>query len=355
MITPRALPVLAALTVAAVLSPAQAMQPWSTDTRSGDVTVTMPANARYFTTPALITHPFTILSAQPKLITGRINVTRLYTAANVSTSVQIKCFDGSGVLLGNTRALRGTNPPAGGIQTPITYYWLFQPSAAGSYSCSLYASVSIENAQPTATPVVKVFASGTFLSYTTNDETGAGQALPDDCASTDTTGSCLYVSGGSSATALYGSGAPGLGAWRSSVTATAVDVIADAGLTNCDAGDACYPTKRGTNTSSSYQARIQIHQLDDSGHLCTAAPTYGEWTAPRTITWSTHHALVQLRKPSTPIVTTGACATGPATGHRFAIKLEIKHVSGNAIRIDGKYIDLSGTNVVVTNGVIMNL
>jgi hypothetical protein len=307
----------------------------------------------------LVTVSFPFLNAgESRLLTGRILAENFTTSTPIEQRTKVFCFDAAGAVVGDhghtSENHAGSSTPAGGNypaagQLATVDNWLFQPAAPGSYTCSLIAQAATFGLTDGAN-ALRALASGTYLKYSTVDEAGAGQWLPNSCSSDGATG-CQYIGGNldsgaanpTSAYELYGNGAPGL-FWLAGPSAVAVEAIGDAGVTSCPAGTSSC-VSHGSATTSTVDASLDVRRIDAGGLTCETAAWPSSGYLRTVITNDAHHQKIHLHLARWQF--------NPATcgaSRRFIVRIKLVYVGGNPVKLDGRQ-----SSAVISNGLMMNL
>jgi hypothetical protein len=316
---------------------------------AGPVTRTTLTSANSFysrTEERLLSRTVTLAAGESRHVRGRLEATSSVTQI-VAMNNTLKCVSSSGSVVGITatssRNHEGSDTTyyAEPGHLPIYADLLFTAPSAGTYTCGLYgytASSSLTSYHLTAV------ANDTWLEMSDIDQVGAHWWQNPTCNSTGTSNTCTYIGAGTStAWVFYNDGTP-VYKWDAAGAATGVQALANLELTTCYSGTAscsgiaAYQKPRGTN--SAVDVRFELIQLDTTAHTCRAITTE---TSRRTIRDDAHHYVANFALSGISI--------DPACGTRtFIMRIFVRHVSGNPIKIDGVQSTTS-----LTNGIAMNI
>lgn len=279
---------------------------------------------------------------------------------NVEVDVIIKCLD---LKTRTTSAFgnRGQNTNSANPTLSVRYDWLLTvPTGSaytgGNYLCTQSVEAHINTTKTTYAPGAKlatVVASGTVLKYSSVDEAGSYQVLPNECPSNDTQGGsgCVYVTASRPTRyPLYaGDGGGPSYRWLSRAGATSVDSLVGLQVTTCNATTkSCY--YHGSSTFTDIDVRLELLQINgQTGATCSRSFQPASGFTRYRVTNARHHFVINLRKTA-PISFTTACGVSKGQRARFLLRAQVKYVAGNPLKLDAR----SGS-LVRTNGILMNL
>ncbi|WP_328653179.1 hypothetical protein OG598_04655 [Micromonospora sp. NBC_00330] len=295
----------------------------------------------------LVSRTVTLAAGESRHIRGRLQATSSVQQI-VSMNNTLKCVNPAGAVVGTTstssRNHEGSDTTyyAKPGHLPIYADLLFTAPSAGTYTCGMYgytASTSLDGYYLTAV------ATDTWLEVSDTNQVGARWWQNPACSSTGTSSTCTYVGAGTStAWVFYDDGTP-VHKWNAAANATSAQALATLELTTCYTGTAscksaidAYEQPRGTNAV--VDVRFEFIQLDPTAHTCRTTSTA---TSRKTIRDDAHHYVANFALTGVPI--------DPTCGTRtFIMRIFVKHVSGNPIKIDGVQSTTS-----LTNGIAMNI
>ncbi|MET9771399.1 hypothetical protein [Streptomyces sp. NPDC006415] len=294
----------------------------------------------------LVRRTMTLSAGEKRHLRGRLEATSTTTGI-VGLTERIRCLSGSGatvsVVAASARNHEGsdTSTYATPGHLPLYADLLFTAPSAGTYTCVLQGTAY--SSLPGSYHLTAI-AGSTWLEADETDRTGARWWQNPACESDDSAGECTYVGGGAArphAWVFYDDGTP-VYKWQAHPDAVSVSAQANLELTTCYTGTAScaasmevYP--RGKNAV--VDTRFEFIQLNTTGHTCRTNSV----TARRTITDDAHHAVGYSSLTDVPI--------DPACGTRtFLLRIYIKHVSGQTVKIDGIQSGITS----LTNGIAFN-
>lgn len=317
---------------------------------NGTVTrVTLTSAKKFYpnATTLLISKSITLAAGESRHVRGRLEATSSTTLIVALTEL-VKCVDSSGTAVGiasaSARNHEGYDTTYYAIDGHLPLYadLLFTAPAAGTYTCGVYGWTA---SSATSSYYLTAVANSTWLEVSDTNQQGSHWWQNPACDSNGTYSTCTYLGAGTStAWVFYTDGTP-VYKWAAASNATGVQALANMTVTTCYAGTASckssidpYEKPRGTN--SVIDVRFEVIQLDATAHTCRLTSTT---TSRRTIRDDAHHYTAYFSLSNIPVDST--CGT-----RNFIMRVYVKHVSGNPIKIDGVQGSTS-----LTNGIAMNL
>lgn len=317
---------------------------------NGTVTrVTLTSAKRFYpsVTTLLVSRTITLAAGESRHVRGRLEATSSTTLIVAMDDI-VKCVDSTGATVGITSASarnhEGYDTTYYAIDGHLPLYadLLFTAPTAGTYTCGVYGWTA---SSATDSYYLTAVASSTWLEVSNTNQQGSRWWQNPACDSRGTLSTCTYVGAGTStAWVFYTDGTP-VYKWNAASTATAVQALANLTLTTCYTGTGsckssidAYEKPRGTNAV--VDVRFEVIQLDTTAHTCRLTSTT---TSRKTIRDDAHHYAAYFALSNIPIDST--CGT-----RSFIMRIYVKYVSGNPLKIDG----VQGTTSL-TNGIAMNL
>lgn len=296
-------------------------------------------------------------------LTGRVQATSNVTR-NVMEGVSVRCLDAAGRVAGQsgytTRNHEGsdttTYSPAG--QLAVTVNWLFTAPASGAYTCQMLGRAS---ATTPATAALTFQPTSSYLAMSAVSQSGARQWVGKVCDAAGATAGCTYLGGSRNGVAnptstfVFATGTAG-SAWSTASSTRAVEVLADVSVTTCYVGTATCTLSGGQlvrGANAVVDTRLVVVQLNAAGGTCavTRVPAAGTGSSTdkayyrTTIRDETHHLKIHHRVAR--LAASSACGTSEP---RFSLRLEVRRVSGQPVKIEGS----SGT-AVLSNAIAMEV
>jgi len=294
----------------------------------------------------LVRRTMALSAGEKRHLRGRLETTSTTTGI-VGLTQRIRCLDASGatvsVVAASARNHEGSDTTTYATPGHLPLYadLLFTAPSADTYTCVLQGTAY--SSLPGSYHLTAV-ADKTWLETDDTDRTGAHWWQNPACESADSAGACTYVGDGAArrdAWVFYDDGTP-VHKWQAHPDAVSVSAQANLELTTCyHATASCavvmqvYP--RGKNAV--VDTRLEFIQLDATGHACRTHST----TARRTVTDDAHHAVGYSSLTGIPI--DSACGT-----RTFLLRVYVKHVSGQTVKIDGTQSGITS----LTNGIAFN-
>ncbi|MFE3601451.1 hypothetical protein ACFXP3_15195 [Streptomyces sp. NPDC059096] len=294
----------------------------------------------------LLRRTMTLAAGEKRHLRGRLEATSTTTGI-VGLTQRVRCLDAAGatvpVVAASARNHEGSDTTTYAIPGHLPLYadLLLTAPVAGLYTCLLQGSAY--STLP-GTYHLTAVAGSTWLETDDTDRPGAHWWQNPACESADPDGSCTYVGSGPArrdAWVFYDDGTP-VHQWRARPDAATVSARANVELTTCYRGtascaDAMEAYPRGKNAV--VDTRLEFIQLDTTGHACRTHST----SARRTVTDDAHHAVGYSALSGLPV--------DPGCGTRtFLLRVYVKHVSGQTVKIDGVQSGLTS----LTNGIAFN-
>ncbi|MGW5292094.1 hypothetical protein [Streptomyces bacillaris] len=294
----------------------------------------------------LVRRTMTLTAGEKRHLRGRLEATSTTTGI-VGLTERIRCLDASGrtvpVVAASARNHEGSDTVTYATpgHLPLFADLLFTAPADGTYTCVLQGTAY---SSLTGSYHLTAVAGKTWLEADDGDRVGAGWWQNPACESADSGGACTYVGTGPArrdAWVFYDDGTP-TRRWQAHPDAVSVSAQANLELTTCYHGTASCATAmqahpRGKNAV--VDARFEFIQLGTTGHACRTHST----TARRTVTDDAHHAVGYSFLTGLPV--------DPACGTRdFLLRIYVKHVSGQTVKIDGVQSGVTS----LTNGIAFN-
>ncbi|MGW6654522.1 hypothetical protein ACWGA4_32555 [Streptomyces rubiginosohelvolus] len=294
----------------------------------------------------LVRRTMTLGAGEKRHLRGRLEATSTTTGI-VGLTERIRCLNASGatvsVVAASARNHEGSDTSTYAIPGHLPLYadLLFTAPSAGTYTCVLQGTAY--SSLPGSYHLTAI-AGSTWLDADETNRTGARWWQNPACESDDSAGDCTYVGGGAAhpaAWVFYDDGTP-VYKWQAHPDAVSVSAQANLELTTCYKGTASCATAmevypRGKNAV--VDTRFEFVQLDETGHACRTSSV----TARRTITDDAHHSVGYSSLTDVRI--------DPACGTRaFLMRIYVKHVSGQAVKIDGVQSGVTS----LTNGIAFN-
>ncbi|WP_339152213.1 hypothetical protein [Streptomyces sp. F41] len=294
----------------------------------------------------LVRRTMTLAAGEKRHLRGRLEATSTTTGI-VGLTERVRCLDASGrtvpVVAASARNHEGSDTVTYATpgHLPLFADLLFTAPADGTYTCVLQGTAY---SSLTGSYHLTAVAGKTWLEADDGDRVGAGWWQNPACESADSGGACTYVGTGPArrdAWVFYDDGTPSR-RWQAHPDAVSVSAQANLELTTCYHGTASCATAmqahpRGKNAV--VDARFEFIQLGTTGHACRTHST----TARRTVTDDAHHAVGYSFLTGLPV--------DPACGTRdFLMRIYVKHVSGQTVKIDGVQSGVTS----LTNGIAFN-
>ncbi|MFF5101040.1 hypothetical protein [Streptomyces sp. NPDC000134] len=290
-----------------------------------------------------------LAAGESRHVRGRIDTTSSMTQI-AGLTLTVRCVDAAGGQVGFTGATARNHEGSDAASyadpghLPLYADLLFTAPSAGTYTCGVHAWTA---SSASSTYHLTATADNTWMEISNTDQRGARWWANPTCSSDGTSPTCSYVGPWTSTPAwvFYTDGTP-VYKWAAAADATAVEALANVTLTTCYRNTAScqsssvVPHEQPRGTNSVVDTRFEVIQLDTTAHTCKVHSTP---TTRRTIRDDAHHYATYFSLAGLPI--------DPACGTRqFIMRVYVKHVSGNPVKIDG----LQGATQL-THGIAMNL
>jgi PASTA domain len=188
---------------------------------------------------------------------------------------------------------------------------------------------------------VTALGGGTWLQISSADDVGSQWWQNPDCDSQGTWPTCTYLgpTGLFQSWVFYNDGSP-INWWAAAGNAAFAEVSATLEVTTCYHGTrSCTASNWGSSSQSVVTSHLEFIQLNSTLGVCKTNQT-SDVTS--TITNEAHHYMVHYLLPDVPIYP-------ECDSTRFLIRLYVKYVSGNPVKIDGNYGMESTTNAYAIN------
>jgi PASTA domain len=300
----------------------------------------------------IVEKSLTLRAGERRRVFGRVEI-----ASNVNSDVYVetytRCIGPNGFESEHGTAAQNHE----GNDTPIgpSYPWpghlalypslLFQAPTAGTYQCQLLAGIG-DNATLTVLARDYDHFSTTWLQVSAANDAGAAwwQNLPCDMYgnySAATSSWCLYLGGASHQLQLYvfdNDGSPPK-IWQAASDAAFVDASDTLLLTTCYSGTrSCTNGNGGQDSGTVVDSHLELIQLNYAGQACNITKSPEERS---TVGNHPHHYMIYHSLLAVPIY--------PQCSRMFKLRLSVKYVSGNPVKIDGSNYATSATHAFAIN------
>lgn len=221
---------------------------------------------------------------------------------------------------------------------------LFQASTAGAYDCQLVAWAGDDGVTLTAIARDSSGFSTTWLQVSSADDEGAGWWQDPPCDSEGSLATCTYLGGGSHQTEsyLFYNDGSAVNLWLAGSNAAFVDASATVELTTCDHGTkSCTSGNIGNSDGTVVTAHLELIQLNSNLGVCKVNQGVD---VTDNVANGPHHHPMYFSLIDVPVY--------PECGSRqFMLRVLMKYVSGNPIKIDGTRPGESYTHAWAINSV----
>jgi hypothetical protein len=301
-----------------------------------NVTSNVKINATTTTNVVKLTHSGSLAMAagEHRYLYGRILAYNAFTP-NVLQDVGVDCdpnasrtAPSSGIMYtGRNNEGSDFAYPTGNGLLILYVRSLFTAPSTGTYDCALWG-VAASSAWNGSTPYLTVKpkdAAGVQQSYLqvgAATEIGALKWGPAACGSKGTDATCIYLSAGQSRNdILYQA------SWNAATTATKATFYLDLEVTTCYTNTSSC-TITGGNDYTDVDTRLEVYQLDATGHAAGCSPGQTYDPANPRVSRDAHHFKIYHQLTYT-ISTSSSCT------RRFLARLYVKNLGGDPIKIDG--------------------
>jgi hypothetical protein len=286
---------------------------------------------------SLITKDIALRAGESRQVVGQVRAI-MDPALNLSSiddTVAVQCLNSSGAQSG-VSAWAETSLVPGRADT-LRPSLLFTAPSAGVYRCHLLAVIQ---SAPSSIRM-KALNGLTYLMLSTGDEVGSHWWQNPDCDSPGTLPTCTYLGGpmGPQWSYLFYNDSTPRYAWTAADNATLASATANVELTTCGHTLSCGGSKFDSD-GSTVVSHLEAVQLDAAGRPCNLTRS-GDRTD--FIGKIPHHYNIPYLLSSVPVLSN--CGS-----RRFIVRVYMKWVSGNPVKIDGTRPDpLAETNAFIVN------
>ncbi|MEN3309056.1 MAG: hypothetical protein V7603_5258 [Micromonosporaceae bacterium] len=288
---------------------------------------------------ALITVDLYLTAGQTRRIVGQLDsIMSSNSFPSIDDSVAVECLDANGALVGVSAWAETSLIP--GVPATLRPSLLFAAPHDGLYHCHLLATVAAGG--PATMTARKGF---TYLMLSDGNEVGARWWQHAPCNPTGDWSTCAYLGDPHSATDAYvlsGDGGPSY-QWTAAAGATLARATANVEVTTCGHTASC-GGRRSDSDHTTVISHLEAVQLDAFGVPCNVTRSTDRTDVVGIIP---HHYNIPYDLPQ--VLVLANCGS-----RNFLVRIYLRWVEGNPLKIDGTIPDPSGHDTVMTNAFIVN-